>query len=661
MKRIYYDKDGRVKNPHFPFWKPWTLWGMIWRTLLFLSGLILIAILLGLLIRGCSEKGQNWSNPFHDDGDGYQPDPQLPDSLKDGTPVKDWGTPLPDMDELPAPDDNVIPPVNPDSTITDPKDSLAQIVPDQLVVFFNSSDVKEDIVKFAKEFKKLWPDPQYKVAYYNQQAGTMLLSVPKEQRDKVAEEIVQKITGIDFLLTTNEMLESGQQQYQPQDPAFKEQRYMAYYKLIQAPEAWQITRGAKDVKVAIVDSYFALNHKDLSERYVDPIHIASKTTAVFPPAGVDPAIASHGSHVAGIAIGTAGNGQGAHGIAPECTWIPISVATGGSITAFNLMEGILYAIYRGADVVNLSIGRAFPDGVDKTPLGDQVQATSLSKVKQQIWDYIYKVAADHKTIICTAAGNSNILMGIDPGKRNNELVVKVEAVDSKGQKAEFSNFGEVPEAQLRYSTVAAPGVGIHSCVANGGYDDWPGTSMASPFVAGAVALMKTLKKDLTPQEAIKILKATAKQTDTQHRIGPTIQIKDALMECGEGEMLNFDDLMKDHTLLIGRWKSTHELEIVDNDNKKVDDIWTYFIFNATDKGTVENKTINLSRTYTAPLSVTWDTNSLTIRQLDVAKSNDGHTLTKDEYLCRPDENRLLQVSVMRDGKERYNFHMEKVE
>ena len=50
----------------------------------------------------------------------------------------------------------------------------------------------------------------------------MLLSVPKEERDKVAEEITQKITGIDFLLTTNEMLESGQQQYKPTDPAFNE-------------------------------------------------------------------------------------------------------------------------------------------------------------------------------------------------------------------------------------------------------------------------------------------------------------------------------------------------------------------------------------------------------------------------------------------------------
>ena len=113
---------------------------------------------------------------------------------------------------------------------------------------------------------------------------------------------------------------------------------------------------------------------------------------------------------------------------------------------------------------------------------------------------------------------------------------------------------------------------------------------------------------------IKILTMTAKQTDTKHRIGPTIQIKDALNMTG-GELANFDDLMKNHDLLIGKWKSTHELQIVEESTHKVlDDMWTYFSFTSATTGLLENHGIKTKRIYKAPVTVTWGKDSFTFTQ-----------------------------------------------
>jgi len=669
------NSDINAKAPRPPFWKPWGVGGCLWRTLLFLLGMTLICLLLAILLRGCESETNpiqnNPFNPFASDSIGKMEDPYR--EFRDTTLVKEWNDSIPGVKELPKPDENYIPPVDSSRIVTNPEDSLSKIICDQLIVFFNSKDLKQDMAAFAKKFKEIYPEQGYEILYYNPTAGTMLLGVPEDKLQEVADELPRKITGIDFRVTTNEILAEGAK---PSDPGFGVASYDEYFKLIQAYEAWDITRGSKDVKVAIIDSYFDLSNPEIGERYTDRINIPSKTQNVLPPAKSptkdDITSYCHGSHVAGIAIGSQNNKLGCSGIAPECSWIPISL--GDQLTTFNIMEGILYAVYHGADVVNFSIGRDFPPDAKNIPLGDQINyAITEDKRGEELWKYIIKTANDHNCVLCTSAGNSTVLMGLDP-KNRDESIIKVEAVDGKGQMAEFSNFGEAPEANLHYSTVAAPGVKIWSVTEkrcapfwkgygikvspNDGFQEMDGTSMAAPIVTGAVALLKSKNKDLTSEQVIKILTMTAKQTDKKHRIGPTIQIKDALDATG-GELANFDDLMKDHNLLVGKWRSTHELQISSN-GKKTDDIWTYFIFTSPTSGTIEHHTINLNRVYKVRVSVKWENGRILINQQGMATDGNGNTLNKDDFICKPDKNRLLEATCIQRGKTAYTFQLEKV-
>ena len=696
--------DNNKTNGKAPFWKPWGVWGYLWRTLLFLGSIVLICYLLSLLKLNTNDNPFRRDNPDKPDNPEvrdrdrdrdpvtppgwdtirYNPDTvdrryrELPPEIREDKPIDGWGTPIPGVPELPNPRDNRIPPVDPyDSTrvVPNPIDSVTKVVADQLVVLFNSTDLKSDMASFARQFKHHYPSDAYRILYYNAEAGTMLLGVPQSELLQVMDDLPRKITDIDFRVTLNEILDET---YTPSDPDFKTVSYDQYYKLIQAYEAWDVTKGSADVKVAIVDSYFDLTNPEIGERYVDPIFIPTKSKNVLPPTTPPGSIEElafycHGSHVAGLAIGSQNNSMGCSGIAPECSWIP--VALGDQLTSFNVIEGILYAVYHDADVINVSLGAQIQADI---PLSDQIEFSKYSNKRgEDLLDYLYKVANDHKCVICTAAGNDDLLMGMDPMKRSKDIV-KVEAVDGKGIKAGFSNFGIVED--LHYSTVAAPGVKLWSatpkaCVpywkANekmlgykssyDGLQEMDGTSMASPVVAGAVALLKSKNKDLTTDEVIGILRMTSKQTDPSNTIGPTIQIRDALDATG-GEKANFDDLMKDHDMLIGKWKSTESLSIVMiATGEPVDEAWCYMIFDSSTSGTIEWHYIEKRSVLTAPLRVQWNKGSIEIIQTEDAVADDGEVLTKYDYICKPNKERLLEaVAKMGGGERDVPFMLEKV-
>ena len=677
----------QANTPRTPFWMPWGAGGCLWRTVVFLLGMCLISLFLALLLRGCGDKKQN-NGPVNPDGQDSLiivnkdtvPNPyyNLPPELRDTSIVRDWNEPIPGVDELPIPERNFIPPIDSTQIITDPEDSVSQIVCDRLIVLFKSTPdkVKEDMASFARQFKQQYQGAEYQILYYNSSIGTMNIGVPQSELIKVADELPQKITGLDFLVTTEQIINGASK---PSDPGFSVGKYDEYFKLIQAYDAWDITRGSKDVKVAIVDSYFDLSNPEIGERYVDPINIATGRVNVLPPAKMpaseeEVGLYCHGSHVAGLAIGGQNNGLGCSGIAPECSWIPIALGSYPWST-MRTLEGVLYAIYHGADVINLSIGGISPL-MAQLSLNEQVAISQISgKRGEAVWDYIVEIANRNNCIICKASGNESVFMGLDFMNRS-DLVINVEAVDNQGIKADFSNFGVVDEVGIHYSAVAAPGVKLWSvsdkrCApfwylsgvkvsAKDGFQEMDGTSMAAPVVTGAVALLKSKNKDLTAAQARKILIMTGKQTDTQHRIGPTIQIRDALDATG-GDLLNFDDLMKDHNKLLGKWKSTYEINLVEVDTeKKVDEMWTYFIFTSTTSGRLEYHAIGTKRIYTAPVSVKWGTNQLTIIQHGDAVSSDGKQINKDDFVCHPNQERLLETSCQRNGKERYTFLLEKV-
>lgn len=655
------------------FWEPWGRGGCLVRSIIFLLGLLLFAFLFSLFLK--TEENIFANQKFE------TPDPY--EEARDSSIVNDWNDSIPNVRELPDPNDNYIPPLDSSKIVPNPEDSLTQIVDDQIIVLINSKSLdslKVDITSFARQFKAAYPDNAYQITYYNPSAGTMLLTVPSEELLTVLDDLPQKIPNIDFAATVNEILaEMGK----PADPEFGVPQYDEYFDLIQAYDAWEITRGSKDVKVAIIDSYFDITHPELKDRFVNPISIPTKTRDVLPPRQTpsnseELGSYCHGSHVAGIAIGAQNNQMGCSGIAPECSWIPISL--GNNMTMFNIIEGILYAVYHEADVVNLSLGKVFSEKASDIPLDEQADyAKNANKRGEAFWEDVLKIANDHKCIICFAAGNDNIIMGMDTAKRSTNAI-NVEAVDNNGMKCDFSSFGDLPNYQIHFSTVSAPGDHLWSvtdkrCVpfwkqfekktgfksAPNGFQEMSGTSMSCPVVAGAVALLKSKNKNLTCEEAIKILTLTGKQVDKTNHIGPLIQLRDALDHTSTGNALNFDDLMKNHDLLIGKWKSTRELLILNNNKEVTAHIWEYITFANTTDGLLEMERVEDGVIYTAKMQVQWGKNAVNFIQLDDAKAPDGKSVHKDEYVCRPNSNRLLEVSIQENGVERFTFLLEKVE
>ncbi|MFC7156220.1 S8 family peptidase [Halomarina halobia] len=188
----------------------------------------------------------------------------------------------------------------------------------------------------------------------------------------------------------------------------------------------------------------------------------------------------HGTHVAGIA-GAVDNGQGVVGVAPEATLHAVKIGSESGIEASDVAAGIQFVGDQGWDVANLSIGEEEPSGV----IGDACT-------------YAYEKGV----LLVASAGN------VDEGEDNSIVrypaayddVIAVSATTGTGELAEFSLTG--PEIEL-----AAPGEDIYSTVPGGDYRANSGTSMASPHVAGAAALLMADRRSNV--EARKRLRETA--------------------------------------------------------------------------------------------------------------------------------------------------------
>ena len=227
---------------------------------------------------------------------------------------------------------------------------------------------------------------------------------------------------------------------------------------------WGITRVGGPVDgtgktVWVLDSGVDLDHPDLN------VDVARSRT--FFTSGKDSKSADdgngHGTHVAGT-IGALDNNIGVVGVAPNATIVAVKVLDsrgGGSISS--VVGGIDYVAANAGngDVANMSLGGGASQALD-----DAVLAAAQSGV-----------------LFALAAGNESTDAATkSPARVNHPNVYTVSATDINDGFASFSNFGNPP---VDY---AAPGVGILSTYKSGGYATLNGTSMASPHVAGILAV-----------------------------------------------------------------------------------------------------------------------------------------------------------------------------
>ncbi|MBX3411586.1 MAG: S8 family peptidase [Pirellulales bacterium] len=218
------------------------------------------------------------------------------------------------------------------------------------------------------------------------------------------------------------------------------------------PEQWRDSRGA-GVTVAVLDTGIDEGHPDLASAVVGARDFTRSPSGPIDRVG-------HGTHVAGT-IGARQNELGVVGVAPECRLLVAKVlGDSGSGSGASVSAGIDWACEQGADILSLSLGSPQPS--------------------EEIRGAIARASGAGKIILC-AAGNEGRDDAVNYPARWSDTIA-VGAVDRNGRLASFSSRG--PEVDL-----CAPGQDVLSTYLRGGYAKLSGTSMATPFVSGVVALM----------------------------------------------------------------------------------------------------------------------------------------------------------------------------
>ena len=292
-----------------------------------------------------------------------------------------------------------------------------------------------------------------------------------------------------------------------------------HYPLIGLPSAWDVSTGDAGVVVAVVDTGVLMSHPDLQGQFsADGGYdfISDDTISGDGEPGIDSnpddtgdsavgGSSFHGTHVAGtIAAATTfgGGGSGVAGVAPGVKIMPLRALGIGGGTAYDINQAVRYAAGlsndsgtvppKPADVINLSLGGG-----------------AFSQAEQDVYTQVRNAGV----IVVAAAGNDS--SGSPSYPAGYDGVISVSAVDMSKQLAPYSNYGSTID-------VAAPGGDTAVDLNGDGYPDgvlsplgddsdndpntpivftygfYQGTSMASPHMAGVVALMKSIYAALTP-------------------------------------------------------------------------------------------------------------------------------------------------------------------
>jgi thermitase len=248
--------------------------------------------------------------------------------------------------------------------------------------------------------------------------------------------------------------------------------------------------------LAILDTGIDKNHEDLFGHF----------TSISTGADMDPK--GHGTHCAGIASAVTGNNLGIASLNTTEDFFNITsirvLNAAGYGTKETIVDGMIEAVDKGATVISLSLGGPG------------------NPFHQRIYKKAVAYAASKGCIVVVAAGNSN-RNAKEFSPANVKGVIAVSAVDENLAKASFSN--KVSEIKMALS---APGVNILSTLPHNQYGVLSGTSMATPYVASLIAIMKSVHPTLSAREVFLILSNTGFATQNTLQTGKFIQPKRAL-------------------------------------------------------------------------------------------------------------------------------------
>ncbi|MBE1876355.1 S8 family serine peptidase [Myceligenerans sp. TRM 65318] len=308
-----------------------------------------------------------------------------------------------------------------------------------------------------------------------------------------------------------------------EDPRESEQWDMS---LIQADAAHEITDGSPGVVVGILDSGIEADHPDLAGQVSADLSV-NCTDAGRPDTSAEgwwPTTSSHGTHVAGT-VAAARNGTGIVGVAPGVTMASVKVVNDqGYIFPEYAICGFMWAGLKGMDVTNNSyyvdpFMYWCEDQPDQYAAKEAVRRAVDFSTRRGV---VHAAAAGNAaTDLSTNTSDSSspndsepidrvINSGCEDIPAELDGVVTVSSIDAEANLSPFSNRG------LGEIDVAAPGSRVLSTVTGHGYALYSGTSMASPHVAGVLALMRSEHPDWSPRRMEWQIRAQA----DDHECGP---------------------------------------------------------------------------------------------------------------------------------------------
>lgn len=477
------------KENNIPWWKK--LWSAIvlffkeyWMLIVFL----ILFILLLQFLRGCDYSFLPWNDD---------------DSKNSKTIV----TPPKKSVYLPK-KPNKLMPIPPDKIIKDP-DGYTDIVSDRLNIFIKDKDIT--ISQFADDFKKTFPDSSYKILSYHEDISLLQIQFPENKVSTIKDELKNKMNKYKLLMWS-EAIYSSNKVFN--DSYFTKNEYNWYFKAIKCFQGWEYTTGSDSVIIAVIDGNFDLNHRELKESKIYKPFNINKWNSDVTLLGKT----MHGSHVSGTIIAKNNNSFGLSGIAPACRYMPIEASDGNTrFPLSNIVYALLYARNNKADVVNLSIGLGAPENLRKSNPNYDKFLNRMNGFEEFMTELLKMMDEENITVVF-AGGNENNPIQFDPQKRN-KYSINVCAINEDIKKARFSNYS----LDTNIFTIAAPGVNILSCTKNNEFFNGKGTSMAAPIVSGTIALMKSIKPNLTNQQIRDILNKTGQDLGDP-KIGKMIRV-----------------------------------------------------------------------------------------------------------------------------------------